>query len=110
MTVAQSDPRASPHNILAVFLNLNGSTKINQYWLYLIIGSYLKSQDIHRKSGFTATQDLPASAYWEELFHASPNSKVILTIRDNDDIWFKSWMKFNDAMDSKNSLGALVRE
>ena len=76
----------------------------------LLLKIYLKSQDIHRKRGFTATQDLPASAYWEELFHASPNSKVILTIRDNDAIWFKSWMKFNDAIDSKNSLGALVRK
>ena len=33
---------------------------------------------------------------WEDLFNAFPNAKVILTVRDSDDQFVKSWNKFQD--------------
>ena len=44
---------------------------------------------------FDANQDLPGNACWEELYHASPKgTKVILTIRDSDEVWQNSMKKF----------------
>ena len=48
----------------------------------------------YTKLGFQANQDFPGNMYWEELFHASPNAKVILTVRDNADVWNKSFLRF----------------
>ena len=48
----------------------------------------------YTKLGFQANQDFPGNVYWEELFNASPNAKVILTVRDNADVWNKSFLSF----------------
>ena len=50
--------------------------------------------DEYTKLGFQANQDFPGNVYWEELFNASPNAKVILTVRDNADVWNKSFLNF----------------
>lgn len=50
--------------------------------------------DEYTKLGFQANQDFPGNVYWEELFNASPNAKVILTVRDNADVWNKSFLSF----------------
>ena len=36
----------------------------------------------------------PGNLYWKELHDAIEGSKVILTIRDNEHVWAKSWMPF----------------
>ena len=47
--------------------------------------------EAYEKHGFDANQDLPGNVYWEELYNASPKgTKVILTVRDSDDIWQRS--------------------
>ena len=44
---------------------------------------------------FDANQDFPGNACWEELYHASPKgTKVILTVRDSDEVWQKSIKNF----------------
>jgi hypothetical protein len=48
----------------------------------------------YNKHGFHANQDIPGNMYWEELFHASPNAKVILTVRDNTEVWNRSMISF----------------
>ena len=48
----------------------------------------------YQKHGFQANQDIPGNLYWEDLFNASPNSKVILTVRDSEQAWKNSWTKF----------------
>ena len=50
--------------------------------------------DEYTKLGYQANQDIPGNVYWEELFNASPNAKVILTVRDNADVWNKSFLGF----------------
>ena len=37
--------------------------------------------------------DLPAASWCEEILACFPEAKIILTVRDNDDVWVKSWAK-----------------
>ena len=47
--------------------------------------------EAYESHGFDANQDVPGNVYWEELYNASPKgTKVILTVRDSDDIWQRS--------------------
>lgn len=56
------------------------------------IQKVLAAYDEH---GFDANQDLPGNMLWEELYDASPKgTKVILTIRESDEKWWKSWCGF----------------
>ena len=41
-----------------------------------------------------ANQDIPGNLLWEDLYMASPNSKVILTVRDSEHAWWNSWIGF----------------
>ena len=41
------------------------------------------------KHGFQVNQDLPGNGCWEEMYLNTPDAKVILTVRDSDDVWFK---------------------
>nr|XP_039273062.1 uncharacterized protein LOC120347221 [Styela clava] len=38
-----------------------------------------------------AVTDLPACYFWEEIHKAFPDAKIILTIRDDEDKWYKSF-------------------
>ena len=49
-------------------------------------------------------KDAPGNFYWEDLYNASPNAKVILTIRDSDEIWWNSFINFQKNI-SGNLLG-----
>ncbi|CAG5104153.1 Oidioi.mRNA.OKI2018_I69.chr1.g1118.t1.cds [Oikopleura dioica] len=62
---------------------------------------YMKGKcSIHRvieeyqKHGFQVNQDVPSNVFWEQLYHASPTAKVILTVRDSSEVWQNSWNKF----------------
>ena len=44
----------------------------------------------YKDNGFDANQDFPGNVRWEELYNASPKgTKVILTVRDNDEVWHR---------------------
>ena len=49
----------------------------------------------YKNLGFDANQDIPGNYKWEELYDALPaDTKVILTVRDSEDVWWNSWVKF----------------
>ena len=52
----------------------------------------------YERLGFDANQDFPGNFLWEELYTAlskkDKNIKVILTVRDNDQVWWNSWCNF----------------
>jgi len=48
----------------------------------------------YQKYGYQANQDMPGNSYFEPLFRASPNAKVIMTVRDNETAWFESLSRF----------------
>ena len=45
----------------------------------------------YKDHGFDANQDWPGNVRWEELYNASPKgTKVILTVRDSDEVWLRN--------------------
>lgn len=43
------------------------------------------------QAGFTATMDLPFALYFDQIHEQYPECKFILTVRENSDVWFRSW-------------------
>jgi hypothetical protein len=41
--------------------------------------------------GFTATMDLPFALYYKQIHEIYPDCKFILTVRENSEVWFRSW-------------------
>ena len=41
--------------------------------------------------GVDAVIALPAASWFEEIREAFPDARVILTLRDNEDVWAQSW-------------------
>lgn len=62
--------------------------------------------DAYKKHGFDSNQDLPGNIHWEELYRAMPkDTKVILTVRDNVDQWWRSWCGFMAQECKRDSIG-----
>ena len=40
-----------------------------------------------------AVTDLPAAIWYDEIHQTFPDAKVILSVRDNEDVWLKSWVE-----------------
>ncbi|KAE9372077.1 hypothetical protein N431DRAFT_235895 [Stipitochalara longipes BDJ] len=40
---------------------------------------------------YTAVTDVPCAIFWKELINVYPNAKVVLTVRDSTDAWYKSY-------------------
>ncbi len=47
--------------------------------------------DLLAEGGYAATMDLPFALYWERIAERYPECRFILTVRENSDVWFKSW-------------------
>lgn len=46
---------------------------------------------IIRSHGFVAAVDFPIALYFEQLNEIYPECKFILTMRQDSDVWFRSW-------------------
>ena len=55
-----------------------------------------------------AVTDIPANIWHEEILQAFPDAKVILNVRDSEDVWLKSQVREND-VDMHLNAGFLVR-
>nr|XP_039274163.1 uncharacterized protein LOC120348108 isoform X2 [Styela clava] len=47
-----------------------------------------------------AVADLPACHFWEEIHRDFPDAKIILTVRDSEDVWLKSLMHHIEKLDN----------
>ena len=54
----------------------------------------IKIIEKYKKCGYQANQDVPGNFYWKDLYDASPDAKVILTVRDDVETWRNSWRTF----------------
>ena len=71
-------------------------------FLSIIWQSYLRGEasidDVlakYENFGFDSNQDIPGNYLWEDLYRAMPkDTKVILTVRDSDAVWWDSWCGF----------------
>ena len=65
----------------------------------------------YEKHGFDTNQDIPGNLLWQDLYEAlvkrDGNTKVILTIRDNDEVWWRSWCNFMKQEVSRNSFAGI---
>ena len=43
-----------------------------------------------------AVTDVPPAFWFQEIYEAFPDEKVILSLRDNDEVWVNSWAKQNE--------------
>lgn len=55
-----------------------------------------------------AVTDLPPAFQFQEIYEAFPDAKVILTIRDSEDVWVRSWAKQKE-VDNLKGYGFLTR-
>ena len=45
-----------------------------------------------------AVSDVPCISFWRELMDAYPDARVILTVRDNPDVWYRSFLETSMAL------------
>lgn len=68
----------------SIFYDLLSSSKEerleNKMWTNLLCKPY----------AYNAVVDFPTSIFYEEIFHENPSAKIILTIRDDAETWYKS--------------------
>ena len=63
-------------------------SKLSKEWLLYMDGKITTQEliDHYEARGYDCNQDIPGNYYWEELYNAlGPDTKVILTVRDNTD-------------------------
>ena len=59
--------------------------------------------------GVDAVVDQPTAFWYQEIYEAFPDAKVILTFRDNEDVWLKSWLKQKDLDENLNGSGFMTK-
>ena len=62
-----------------------GNAQQSEYWLSIANGEPVEWDDVF--AGCNSACDWPSAHYWRELAAFYPNSKVILTVRPEDDWW-----------------------
>lgn len=75
---------------------------LTEEWLQFIDGRETMKNVVaaYDRNNFDTNQDLPGNVFWEEMYDElggkDKKIKVILTIRDGDEIWYNSWLNFFD--------------
>lgn len=54
--------------------------------------------DLVLKAGYSATMDLPFALYFDQIKQQYPDCKFILTVRENSEVWFRSWEVLADSI------------
>lgn len=62
-------------------------------WSAIYRGEMKTPDFVAMYEGVDALTDLPAAFWYEEIIQAFPDAKIILNIRDNDEVWVQSWVK-----------------
>jgi len=84
-------------------------THLSPIWLKYFDGKATISEVIneYEKHGFDSCQDIPSNYHWKELYdELGPDTKVILTVRDNTDRWWNSYFNFFKQETERSGLGA----
>ena len=72
-------------------------TYLSKVWLKYLDGKATIAEVVaeYEKNGFDSCQDIPGNYHWKELYeHLGPDTKVILTVRDDADRWWNSYVNF----------------
>lgn len=60
----------------------------NKFWIDVCDGQERDWAEVFKD--YHSTTDAPACFFWEELLKENPNAKVILTVRNSPEAWWKS--------------------
>ena len=71
------------HHMLEVFLN----PKSAAHWQQALDGQQMDWEAV--MAGYKSLVDWPGAFFWRELWKASPEAKILLSVRDEEN-WFKS--------------------
>jgi len=66
--------------------------------------------DLIASKGFKAITDFPVALYFEEIAELYPNTKFILTARENSEVWFRSWDTLTKSITQPTRFGYFVPE
>jgi hypothetical protein len=56
-------------------------------------------------AGFEATMDFPVALYYDVIMEKYPDCKFILTVRENSEVWFKSWDTLLKSITEPTNIG-----
>jgi len=59
------------------------------------------------QQGYQATMDFPTALYWEQILEEYPNCKFILTTRQSEDVWFRSWESMTSSISTPAHIGGM---
>jgi len=59
------------------------------------------------KHGYQATMDFPTALYFEQILEEYPDCKFILTTRENDRVWYRSWATMTKSISTPANLGGI---
>jgi len=62
-------------------------------WQVILSRGYGKEEFYEMYKEVDAVTDMPACLVWQEIHQAFPEAKVILTMRENEEVWLKSFKK-----------------
>lgn len=57
-------------------------------WSIALMGGTPDWDEIFKN--YSAAVDWPSSAFWQEISHAYPNALIVLSVRDNAQLWYES--------------------
>ncbi len=62
--------------------------------------------DLITSHGFAAAVDFPIALYFEQLNEKYPECKFILTLREDSEVWYKSWRNMAINIAHTTNIGA----
>ena len=63
--------------------------------------------DLYVETGYQATTDLPMALYYEQILEEFPDCKFVLTVRENSEVWFRSWDTLMKSITQPTLLGGV---
>ena len=66
--------------------------------------------DLIAAHGYKATTDLPMALYYKEIAELYPNSKFILTTRENSEVWYRSWETMTSSITQAIRYGNFISD
>lgn len=57
--------------------------------------------------GYQGTADLPMALYFEQVLEEYPDCKFILTMREDSEVWFRSWDKLTQTITQPTQVGGV---
>eukprot|EP00934_Nitzschia_sp_Nitz4_P008288 Nitzschia sp. Nitz4//scaffold152_size53828//26263//27487//NITZ4_006742-RA/size53828-augustus-gene-0.97-mRNA-1//-1//CDS//3329537202//8278//frame0 len=58
-------------------------------------------------AGYEGTMDFPTALYYEQILEQYPDCKFILTVRENSEVWYRSWNTLATSISGAANIGGV---